>query len=73
MPIYFETFVLDILAGSHTLCGDMTYYVFYDGATVPIDSNSSPLATSVGYSTTLSLQTDNQLLINTTAPYTIVA
>ena len=68
-PIFFETFVLDILEGSHTLCGDLTYDVYYDNNPIPINSQSSPLATSVSYSTTLYLQSNEEAVVNTTAPY----
>ena len=72
-PIFFETFVLDILEGSHTLCGDLTYDVYYDNNPIPIDSQSTPLRTSVSYSTTLYLKNDDEAVVNTTAPYEIVA
>ena len=59
-PIFFETFVLDILEGSHTLCGGLTYDAYYDrdNNPDPINSSSIPLRTSVSYSTTLYLKND---------------
>lgn len=73
MPIYFDTFVLDILNGKHTLCGALFYDAYYGDSPIPINSSSSPLRKTTQYSTTLLLQSNDPTLIGTSVIYRLEA